>query len=198
VRVCGRSRSARRLAARALVLAAAFAATLGPGGRALAQEPPDTVPSNAKREIRSLAYVVENLAARIDDLRVKESDLEIRVELAADVLFDFDKSTIRPAAEPVLTRAAALLAEKGTGVVRIEGHTDAKGSNSYNQPLSERRAAAVKSWLTAKGGLAGMTFTTKGFGSTRPVAPNTKADGSDDPDGRQKNRRVDIVITKKR
>jgi outer membrane protein OmpA-like peptidoglycan-associated protein len=180
----------------ALVLAVAVLAAAA--GSALAQEPPDTVPPDAKRDIRSLTYAVENLAARIDDLRVKETDLEIRVELAADVLFDFDKANIRPAAEPVLRRAAALLEEKGTGVVRIEGHTDAKGSDAYNQPLSERRAAAVKSWLTAKGGLAGMTFTTKGFGSTRPVAPNTKADGSDDPDGRQKNRRVDIVITKKR
>jgi len=62
--------------------------------------------------------------------------------------------------------------------------------------LSDRRAAAVKTWLATTGGLAKTTFSTKGFGAKQPVAPNTKPDGSDDPDGRQKNRRVEIIIAK--
>jgi outer membrane protein OmpA-like peptidoglycan-associated protein len=54
----------------------------------------------------------------------------------------------------------------------------------------------VKSWFIEKEGLGKMSFATKGYGASRPVAPNKKPDGSDDPDGRQKNRRVEIVISK--
>jgi outer membrane protein OmpA-like peptidoglycan-associated protein len=175
----------------AVVLAAGTAAP------AFAQDPPDTIPAGARREIRDLRYVVQDLAVRIDDLRVKETDLEIRLELAADVLFDFDRSDLKPDAERVLARAAAFIRERAVGTVRIEGHTDAKGTEAYNQRLSERRAAAVKTWLTTTGGLSSTSFSTKGRGATKPVAPNAKPDGSDDPDGRQKNRRVEIIIAKK-
>jgi outer membrane protein OmpA-like peptidoglycan-associated protein len=83
----------------------------------------------------------------------------------------------------------------GKGNVRIEGHTDAKGSASYNQDLSNRRAESVKKWFTSHG-LKDLHFSTEGFGAKKPVAPNTKPNGSDDPKGRAKNRRVEIVITK--
>lgn len=181
----------------AIVLAALVMLAVSTG-RAIAQEPPGTVPPNAKREIRDLKYVVQDLAERIDDLRVTETDLEYRIELAADILFDFDKSNIKPGAERVLTQAAGFVRERAVGVVRIEGHTDGKGTDAYNQRLSDRRANAVKSWLATKGGLAALPFSTKGFGARQPVAPNTKQDGSDNPDGRQKNRRVDIIIAKTR
>jgi len=163
-----------------------------------AQDPPETIPPNAKREIRDLRYVVEDLAGRVEDLRVRETELEYRLELAADVLFDFDKSEIKREAEQVLTEAAAFIRERAVGTVRIEGHTDAKGTDAYNQRLSERRAAAVKTWLATAGGLSATPFATKGLGAKQPVAPNTNPDGSDDPDGRQKNRRVEIIIAKKR
>jgi outer membrane protein OmpA-like peptidoglycan-associated protein len=76
--------------------------------------------------------------------------------------------------------------------VLIEGHTDGKGNDQYNQKLSERRADAVRRWLAEHGIAAAMT--THGWGKTRPVAPNTKPNGADDPDGRQKNRRVEITV----
>jgi len=76
----------------------------------------------------------------------------------------------------------------------IGGHTDGKGGKEYNQKLSERRANSVKTWLLGHG--ASNEMKTQGFGDTKPVAPNTKPDGSDDPDGRQKNRRVEITIKK--
>ena len=127
---------------------------------------------------------------------MKESDTDVRVELAADVLFEFDKADLLPKAEETLTKAAEFVKERSTGgVIRIEGHTDAKGSASYNKKLSLRRAESVKTWLETHG-LVGMRFSSEGFGADKPVAPNTKPDGSDDPDGRQKNRRVEIVITK--
>ena len=122
---------------------------------------------------------------------------EIRIELAADVLFDFDKAAILPKAQGTLHDVAGVIKEKGQGRgVRIEGHTDAKGTDAYNQKLSERRAEAVKQWLSQKEGLSGVKMTTQGFGTKRPVAPNTKPDGSDNPEGREKNRRVEIVLAK--
>ena len=74
----------------------------------------------------------------------------------------------------------------------IEGHTDGKGDDNYNEKLSERRAASVRNWLAFHGVRTAMT--TRGWGKSKPVAPNTKPDGSDDPEGRQKNRRVEITV----
>jgi outer membrane protein OmpA-like peptidoglycan-associated protein len=134
---------------------------------------------------------------KTQDLQVKETATEIRIELAADVLFDFDKATIRPEAAAALHNVAEIIRDRGNGRgVRIDGHTDGKGSASYNQRLSERRAESVKRWLARKEGLSQVEMTTQGFGATRPVASNTNPDGSDNPEGRQKNRRVEIVLAK--
>ncbi len=132
----------------------------------------------------------------VQDLQVKEIGNEVRIDLAADVLFDFDKSDILPKAEETLTKAAAIIKERAKGAVRVEGHTDSKGGEAYNMRLSDRRANSVRDWFRTKGGLSNVNFQTKGFGATQPVAPNQKPDGSDDPEGRQKNRRVEIVMTK--
>jgi outer membrane protein OmpA-like peptidoglycan-associated protein len=125
---------------------------------------------------------------------VKVTAQETRIELPADILFDFDKSDIRPSAADALKRVAALLRERAKGTVQIEGHTDSKGNPPYNQKLSERRADSVRKWLVEREGLTSMKFATEGFGASRPKVPNTKPDGSDDPDGRQINRRVEIVF----
>jgi outer membrane protein OmpA-like peptidoglycan-associated protein len=146
---------------------------------------------------QDIAGKAQDVAGKAQDLQVKETATEIRIELAADVLFDFDKATIRPAAATALHNVAEIITEKGNGrSVRIEGHTDGKGSASYNQRLSERRAESVRRWLVQKEGLSQVVITTRGFGATRPVAPNTNPDGSDNPEGRQKNRRVEIVLAK--
>ena len=84
---------------------------------------------------------------------------------------------------------------KAKGAVRIEGHTDAKGAKAYNHALSLKRASSVEAWLK-KNGLKGVTFETRGYGDTQPVAPNAKPDGTDDPAGRARNRRVEIVMRK--
>jgi outer membrane protein OmpA-like peptidoglycan-associated protein len=137
------------------------------------------------------------VAGSVQDLAIKEIGNEIQIELNADVLFDFDKADLLPKAEETLKKAADVIRERGPkGPVRVEGHTDAKGDDNYNLKLSVRRAESVRNWLAQKGGLSGVNFTTKGFGKTQPVAPNTNPDGSDNPEGRQKNRRVTIVIAK--
>jgi len=142
-----------------------------------------------------LVFNVLDMGGKVEDLTVKESDTEIRIDLAADVLFDFDKADLLPKAEETLQKAADLIKQHNAkGVVRIEGHTDAKGSDAYNQKLSERRASAVKRWFESHG--LHEHFATAGFGAKQPVAPNAKPDGSDDPDGRAKNRRVEIVVKK--
>jgi outer membrane protein OmpA-like peptidoglycan-associated protein len=156
----------------------------------------DQVADPSKTKILDLVFRVDDLGGKVQDLQVKETGQEIRIELAADVLFDFDKADLRPAAQKTLHQAAGIIQDKAKGAVRIEGHTDSKGNDAYNQKLSERRAASVKNWFVDKEGLGKVQFSTQGFGAKKPVASNTKPDGSDDPDGRQKNRRVEIVLKK--
>ena len=139
---------------------------------------------------------VNELAAKVQDLQVKEIGNEVRIDLNADVLFDFDKADILAKAADTLAKAAAIVKERAKGNVQINGYTDSKGDDAYNMKLSERRANSVRDWFRTKGGLASFQFNTKGFGATQPVASNTKPDGSDDPEGRQKNRRVTIVLQK--
>jgi outer membrane protein OmpA-like peptidoglycan-associated protein len=153
-------------------------------------------PSDVKFKVLDIVFKVEDFGGQVVDLKVKETETEVRIELAADVLFDFDKATLQPKAEATLTKAAQFIRERAAGTVRIEGHTDAKGDDAYNQRLSQRRADSVRQWFVRQG-LRGLQFSSRGFGETRPVAANAKPDGADDPDGRQKNRRVEIVIGKK-
>jgi outer membrane protein OmpA-like peptidoglycan-associated protein len=147
-------------------------------------------------KVLDLVFRVEEIGAKTQDLQVKESAAEVRIELAADVLFDFDKAEILPKAQSALKQAAGLIRDKARGAVRVEGHTDAKGSDAYNQKLSERRALAVKAWLNDKEGLRNAQFLTQGFGARKPKASNKKPDGADDPEGRQQNRRVEIIFKK--
>jgi outer membrane protein OmpA-like peptidoglycan-associated protein len=137
------------------------------------------------------------LEGALAELGAKVTEEEIQIALAADVVFDFDKADLRPEAETALIKLAQILQAYPKAPVRIEGHTDSKGSDSYNQKLSERRALAVKEWLVRKAGVAAARLTTRGLGETSPVAPNTRPDGNDDPAGRQRNRRVEIILRKR-
>jgi outer membrane protein OmpA-like peptidoglycan-associated protein len=152
--------------------------------------------SDLKSKILDLNFRVQDMGGKVQDLDIKETPTEVRIELAADVLFDFDKADLLPNAQQTLEKAAQIIRDRAKGEVRIEGYTDAKGSDAYNQKLSERRAEAVKAWFVNQGNIRNVKFVTQGLGAINPVAPNTKPDGSDDPDGRQKNRRVEITIRK--
>lgn len=125
-----------------------------------------------------------------------ETATTIEVTLPADILFDFDKAEIRPTAKSALHEVAQLLHETAHGSVTIQGYTDALGGDGYNQRLSERRALAVKLWLRTNESMADMAFTAIGFGARNPVAPNLRPDGLDNPEGRQRNRRVTFVMPK--
>ena len=143
----------------------------------------------AEGESRGLEGAMKELGAKV-------TDTEIRIDLAADVLFDFDKATVKKEAEPSLQRVATVLKAHPAAKVAIEGHTDGKGADAYNQTLSEQRAAAIKQWLVSNAQVTGANITTRGWGKTKPVSHNAKPDGSDDPDGRAKNRRVEIIVRK--
>lgn len=108
------------------------------------------------------------------------------ITLDSGVLFDVDKYDIRPGAQETLNQLAKLLTEAGITAFEIDGHTDSNADDAYNQTLSENRANAVKEYLKAQGVTA--EITTQGYGESRPVATNETAEG------RQQNRRVEIII----
>jgi outer membrane protein OmpA-like peptidoglycan-associated protein len=118
-----------------------------------------------------------------------------RLTVGADALFAFDKYTLSSDANQTLTVLGPMIAKQSSGrTVRIDGYTDSIGSDDYNLHLSEMRARTVRDWLAAHHFIAAST-PINGFGKANPVAPNTHPDGSDDPLGRQKNRRVEIVLS---
>lgn len=112
-----------------------------------------------------------------------------------NLFFDFDKSELRPYSNVELNRLTDFLNKYPNLSVEITGYTDSKGTDDYNKALSLARANAVVNFLIEKG-IKKERMVAAGFGKSHPVAPNQNADGSDSPDGRQLNRRVELKITK--
>jgi len=129
-----------------------------------------------------------------DTATVSDAPGSTEVDLAADVLFAFDSDKLTPAAQAELQDTAKLIRDKAKGPVRVEGHTDSVGSQAYNLGLSERRARAVRDALNQLLGDRPTQFSVKGFGASKPIAPNKNPDGSDNPKGRARNRRVTVAI----
>ena len=118
------------------------------------------------------------------------------ISIPATVLFDFDKDIVLPEGQSVLAdRIYAKLVEFGVEGVDVVGHTDAKGTEEYNDSLGLRRADAVASVLVYLG-FSPESVTASSGGENFPLAPNVNADGSDNPEGRQTNRRVELVVSK--
>lgn len=128
---------------------------------------------------------------RLDKFKPSGAPCGFVITLNDKVLFDFDKAEIRADAGKVLDTLAGALAKLPTAAMEVRGHTDAKGSDDYNQGLSERRAQAVLEALRQRG-VAG-DASARGYGESQPVAPN-EVDGKDNPGGRQLNRRVEIFV----
>lgn len=106
----------------------------------------------------------------------------------SDVLFDFNKYTLRPAAREKLAKISGIILSHPGLKLEVDGYTDSIGSDDYNMKLSEQRADAVRDYLTGQG-LAGDNVSALGFGKENPVASN------DTGAGRQKNRRVELVVS---
>ena len=114
------------------------------------------------------------------------------ITLEDGLLFDFGSFQVREDSAETISDLSALLKEAGAPTAHVYGHTDSVSDDAFNQTLSEQRAQAVVEALKANGVSTSLDAT--GFGETRPVAPNENSDGSDNPAGRQLNRRVEIFI----
>jgi len=112
-----------------------------------------------------------------------------------NVFFDFDKWDLRPESFVELDRVVKLLEENPAIEIEMSAHTDSRGADEYNLKLSDNRARSVMEYILSKG-IASNRITSHGYGETMPVAPNANADGSDNPEGRQLNRRVEFKILK--
>ena len=133
--------------------------------------------NDALTQLRSLVAEITN---------IKETSRGLVISLS-DILFDVNKATLKAGATNNVEKIAAILNQYPNYNISVEGHTDATGSDAYNQSLSERRAASVREALVA-GGVDAGRITSKGFGESQPVASN------DTPAGRQQNRRVEVIV----
>ncbi len=129
----------------------------------------------------------EEIAKTVPDAKVERVGEGIVVEFSSNVLFAFDRSNLSDDAKVSLDKLVKVLNTYPETNIEVQGHTDSKGSESYNQALSERRAGAVSAYLSGKNISAGR-LTIKGFGETAPKYDNTTADG------RTQNRRVEFLI----
>lgn len=187
-------RSARPLPLRALAASAAVTAGLvmsAPAGATDVPTPDDfTNPDQSllQDSVVDLDPNIVDLDENVEDAETTESSGDGAViTLATDILFDFDSAELSSQAED---RIAEIAEDIPSGSdVTVEGHTDAKGEDAYNQTLSEERADAVAEVLAEAA--EDLEIEAEGFGESEPVASNG-SQSDDDPEGRAENRRVEI------
>ncbi|MCF8275996.1 MAG: OmpA family protein [Flavobacteriales bacterium] len=109
------------------------------------------------------------------------------------IYFDFDKYDIRDESVVELNKLLVFLDKNPGVIVEISGHTDSRGSDDYNMKLSKNRAKSVVAWLK-KRKIASKQMVAEGYGETKHIAPNENPDGTDNPEGRQMNRRIELTI----
>ncbi|HEV2704237.1 MAG TPA: OmpA family protein [Steroidobacteraceae bacterium] len=141
----------------------------------------------AKNQALTAQQQLADTQQQLADLQAKKTDRGMVVTLG-DVLFDTGQATLKPGADLVLSRLATFMAAHPQTKILIEGHTDSRGSDDYNVGLSERRAQSVANALMGKG-VPQDNLRTMGRGKAYPVATN------DSPEGRQQNRRVEIIFS---
>lgn len=138
---------------------------------------------------------------KLDEITNSEADTIVKVLImrpvnratVENVYFAFDMNDIREMYQDEMDTVIALMNKYEELIVKIDGHTDSKGSDSYNMALSERRANAAKEYIVEQG-IDPERILTEGFGETKPIAPNENPDGSDNEAGRAKNRRVEFKL----
>jgi outer membrane protein OmpA-like peptidoglycan-associated protein len=144
----------------------------------------DHLRAEAKTRQEELRGALSQMEGKFASIR---QDARGTIVSLADILFDFDKATLRRDVEFNLVKIATILNQFGEMNVLVEGHTDAIGTDEYNLQLSKKRAQAVNDFLVSQG-VEAKRLSWEGYGKTRPVAEN------DTDENRQKNRRVDLVI----
>ena len=140
----------------------------------------------AKFQISDQSYMIAVADATVGEAKL-EANLGTQCHLAlTGVLFDFNKSKLKPESDAVLEQVAAVMKKVRDLRLEVQGHTDGVGSEGYNLPLSKARAHSVVVWLTDHG-VAADRLDAHGYGKTRPIAAN------DTDEGRAQNRRVEIA-----
>lgn len=112
-----------------------------------------------------------------------------------NVLYDYDKATLRPESKSVLNELVTIMKDNPKIKVELAAHTDSKGSDKYNYRLSQKRAQACVDYIISMG-IDESRIYAKGYGESRPIAPNTLPNGKDNPNGRQLNRRTEFKVLK--
>jgi len=135
---------------------------------------------------REMSAKADALAKTLEDFSAKQSERGLVLTMG-NILFELNKSDLKPGAERTLEKVAAFLAEYANRSVLVEGFTDGLGSADYNQTLSEKRAEAVVAELKRLG-ISSSRLSAKGYGEDYPVASNST------DAGRQQNRRVELII----
>ncbi len=141
----------------------------------------------ARQDALSARAEAAEMQKSLEELQAKQTERGMVLTLS-DVLFDTGAATLKPGADLAMNRVAAFMSENPTTRVIIEGHTDSRGSDSYNEELSRRRAEAVKAALATRG-VTGDRIDAMGRGEGFPVASN------DSRAGQQQNRRVEIIFS---
>jgi outer membrane protein OmpA-like peptidoglycan-associated protein len=190
-----------RLAMQALAIAAllplaAAAQDRATGQVTIDQPPPEpkgaivTTPDGRTVEVpRGGAFQVQGANVVVE----KETPEGTTLTVQNDVLFDFDKAALKPEAAEALGRVVDIVRQRKPRAVLVVGHTDSVGADAYNDQLSRRRAEAVRDWIASNGGGGLPPLSVEGKGEREPVAPNS-VDGRDNPEGRQRNRRVEVLL----
>jgi outer membrane protein OmpA-like peptidoglycan-associated protein len=151
----------------------------------------DQLIKQQRQEIARNRALLEELKRHKLDARETERGVVVNLP---DVLFEFNSARLTAEARDKVAHIATVLNDRGKNRrVSIEGHADSIGSEAYNLALSEHRAESVTQELSYDG-VREAHLATKGYGEKYPVAPNSNPDGSDNPSGRAKNRRVEVVI----
>ncbi len=137
---------------------------------------------------RQMDKQAEEIKSKVPDAKVERVGEGIVVEFSSNVLFGFDEADLSAEAKANLNKLVTVLNTYPETDIEIQGHTDSKGSESYNQKLSKKRADKVSDYL-ANQGIANNRLNIQGFGETMPKYSN------DDNEGRMRNRRVEFLIT---
>ncbi|UCH14765.1 MAG: PD40 domain-containing protein [Bacteroidales bacterium] len=164
------------------------------------EEVPDIIIEKepVEEEVEEVAEeIVEEVEEIVEEEVIKEEE-PVEVEIVefelSPVYFRFDKFSLTEAGQIKLDKVATLL-DNYTGIeAELHGHTDAKGPAEYNQRLSEKRASSALDYLVSKG-INNKRLKAIGQGETQFAAINTNPDGSDNPEGRKYNRRVELILT---
>jgi outer membrane protein OmpA-like peptidoglycan-associated protein len=131
---------------------------------------------------------------KLNDNQIKDK-LNAGESLALQLLFEYEKTTLIVNSKPDLKNLIKFMKDNPTAKIILEGHTDSKGELDYNDRLAKMRAEAIKNQLS-QSGISKSRIKVISYGETKPIAANELPDGSDNPEGRQLNRRVEIRIDK--